>query len=201
MRNTALRALLATGAVYAVIGIASAAASTEPPGSSADETIDETVAAAPVEFTACANPGPNVTEGTEEVTAIFVPDGEMTIERGRDYTWQSSVSDVSDPRLDGTWYNSINGDTYTLPGGDPGPTFDAWTHRIENDEGAWQGSLLEIDFADGESFDGNLVMIGEGAYEGLTAVGIIQFGAACPNTRGYIIEGTIPEPPVPNTGG
>jgi hypothetical protein len=156
---------------------------------------------APVEFTACVNPGPEVHPGTNEQIKVALADGEMTIERGRDYTWQSSVSDVTDPRLDGTWYNSINGDTYTLPGGEPGPVFDIWTHRIENDEGAWQGSLLEIDFADGDSFDGNLVLIGEGAYDGLTAVTIINFGAACPNTRGYIIEGSVPAPPVPNTGG
>ena len=74
-----------------------------------------------------------------------------------------------------------------------------FTDRIENDEGAWQGSLLEIDFADGENIDGPLVMAGEGAYEGLTAVTIIAFGAVCPNTRGYIIEGSVPAPPVPQT--
>ena len=35
-------------------------------------------------------------------------------------TWQLNVSDVSDPRLDGTWYNSADGDLYSLPGGAPG---------------------------------------------------------------------------------
>jgi hypothetical protein len=47
------------------------------------------------------------------------------------------------------------------------------------------------------------VLIGEGAYEGLTAVGIsLDSGGLtpCPNTRGYIIDGTVPPPPVPTTG-
>jgi hypothetical protein len=159
-------------------------------------------AVAPVEFTACVNPGPEFHAGTEEVGAISLPDGEMTITRSRGSTWQSAVHDVSDPRLDGTWYNSFDSDQYASSGGgDPGPEFGTWTHRIENDEGAWQGSGMRIDFADGESLDGPLVLIGEGAYEGLTAVGIIRFGEApCPNTRGYIIEGGVPAPPVPQTG-
>ena len=154
----------------------------------------------PVEFTACVGPGPEVQAGTEEVSQVSLPDGAMTITRTRGYTWQSTVRDVSDPRLVGIWYNSVDGDQYTIPGGGPRPTFDAWTHRIENDEGAWQGSLQGIDFNDGESLDGPLVLIGEGAYEGLTAVATVEFGGPCPNTRGYIIEGGVPAPPVPQTG-
>ena len=139
---------------------------------------------APVEFTACVSPGPEVQPGTEEDSQVSLPDGEMTITRTRGYTWQSTVSDVSDPRLVGTWYNSVDGDHYTNPGGGASPTFDAWTHRIENDEGAWQGSLVGIDFPDGERSDGPLVLIGEGAYEGLTAVTIVRIGGAPARTPG-----------------
>jgi hypothetical protein len=161
-----------------------------------------TPAAAPVEFTACVNPGPEVERGTEELSQVSLPDGEMTITRGRGYTWQSTVRDVSDPRLDGTWYNTFEGDEYTRPGSESGGTFGPTTvtHRIENNDGAWQGSLLAIQFADGETLHGPLAMIGEGAYDGLTAVGIIRFGDVCPNTRGYIIEGSVPAPRVPQTG-
>jgi hypothetical protein len=191
-----------------------AAPTTPAAGTSADDVDDRgattsqvqiepstTPAAAPAEFTACVNPGPEVHRGTEERSQVSLPDGEMTITRGRGYTWRSTVRDVSDPRLDGTWYISNAGDTYT--GGVPNLPFGmyATTHRIENDEGAWQGSHVVIDFADGESVDGPIVLLGEGAYDGLTAVGIIGFGEApCPNTRGHIIEGTVPAPPVPDTG-
>jgi hypothetical protein len=41
-------------------------------------------------------------------------------------------------------------------------------------------------------------MVGEGAYEGLTAIFARPENSNC--VRGYIIEGTIPAPPVPQTG-
>jgi hypothetical protein len=131
------------------------------------------------------------------VTASL-PDGETTLTQRRGgYTWQSTVRDVSDPRLEGTWYNSVDFDEYTPAG----PNLSAVTHRIENGEGAWQGSLLILGFPDGEEVIGPIVMTGEGAYDGLTAVAMDGFGEApCPNTRGYIIEGSVPAPPVPQTG-
>jgi hypothetical protein len=156
---------------------------------------------APVEFTACVGPGPSVTPGPEENVTASLPDGETRLTRRRGgYTWQSMVSGVSDPRLEGTWYNSVDKDEYILPGGVVGPNFYAVTHRVENDEGAWQGSLLSMEFPDGDSVDGPIVLTGEGAYEGLSAVAAINFYGACPNTRGYIIEGGVPAPPVPQTG-
>jgi hypothetical protein len=163
------------------------------------------VAQPPVEFTACVGPGPVVAQGTEERSQVSLPDGEMTIRRERGSTWQSTVRDVSDPRLDGTWYNTSVGDEYTLPGDDPSPDLGMYptTHRIENDEGAWEGSFLVVNF-DGDESWGPLALIGEGAYEGLTAVATMDFGGTCsedrPNTRGYIIEGSVPAPPVPQTG-
>jgi hypothetical protein len=75
----------------------------------------------------------------------------------------------------------------------PGPT-------ERERRGAWQGSLLEIDFPDGGNVDRSFVLIGEGAYEGLSAVAKIGFGEACPNMRGYIIDGSVPAPPTPNAG-
>jgi hypothetical protein len=62
------------------------------------------------------------------------------------------------------------------------------------------GVARRIGFPDGESHHPSFVLNGEGAYQGLTAVGTIGFGATCPNTRGYIIDGSVPAPPVPNTG-
>jgi hypothetical protein len=44
------------------------------------------------------------------------------------------------------------------------------TKRIENDEGAWQGSAVCLLQPDGTIYEAPLVMTGEGAYEGLTAI-------------------------------
>jgi hypothetical protein len=161
---------------------------------------DDPAPPAPVEFTMCGGGTSTVVSGgpEEEVIEEFsLPDGEMTIERGQT-TWRSTVTDVSDPRLEGTWYHSADGFTYTLPGG-PAFSLSASTRRMENDEGAWQGSGLLVGFPDGSGLPVPYAMVGEGAYEGLTAV-MIHFDEDCPNFRGYIIEESVPPPPVPNTG-
>jgi hypothetical protein len=224
------RARIRTGAALVVLAVGAscsdddavepaAAARTEPPttraaDTSANDADDDAAttsqprpapstlpAAAPVEFTACVNPGPEVQAGTEELSLVSLPDGEMTITQSRGHTWQSTVRDVSDPRLDGTWYISFDSDQYTGPGAGPSPEFGTVTQRIEHEDGAWLGSGVILRFGDGESLNGPLLLIGEGAYKGLTAVAIIDFGAApCPNTRGHIIEGGVPAPPVPQTG-
>jgi hypothetical protein len=104
---------------------------------------------------------------------------------------------VSDPRLEGIWYHTEDNDTYSGPGTD-GLIIGTWTRRIENDEGAWQGTThLTIDFPDGDAVGGArgpYVMIGEGAYEGLTALLTQGEEEGCPNERGYIFEGSIPAP-------
>ena len=162
-----------------------------------------TVAQAPVKVSACVHPGPLVHGGTSEGSSVSVPEGTMTIVRSRGDTWQLKVSDVSDPRLDGTWYNSADADQYSLPGGASGPHLATETHRIENDDGAWQGSFVVVGTPDHPStcmeYDLQYVLVGEGAYEGLTAV-MIGSDGACPNTEGYIVEGNVPAPPVPQTG-
>lgn len=197
--NTLTRTVLATAAVYAAVGVGSAAASTEPPDASGDEAT--AAPQLPTEFTACVNPGPQVTSGTDERVEGSSPDGDTTIVRRRGFTWRLQVSDVSESRLDGSWYHSYDSDDYTLSGDEPGPTIATFTNRIENDEGAWQGSAVSIEFPDGTFVDAPLVMFGEGAYEGLTAViatGDFADEGVCPNTRGYIVE--VPAPPVPYTG-
>jgi hypothetical protein len=152
----------------------------------------EAKVAAPESITACVNAGPEVTHGTDERIEVSLPDGTMVVERRRGYTWRQVLGDVSDPRLDGAWYQSWDGDAYTLPGGEPGPLISAVTLRAENDEGAWQGSSVSIELPDGTATSAPLVMTGEGAYQGLTAV---LAGEGC--FQGYIIE--VPAPPLPNT--
>ena len=159
-----------------------------------------TVARPPAAFTACINPGPVVHEGTEERIVVPPPDGEMTIVQNRGFTYRQSLTSVSDPRLEGTLYQASDEDVYTLPGPEPGPRIETFTNRIENDEGAWQGSAARLGYPDGTDNVGPIVMVGEGAYEGLTAIiGFEAYGDRC-TVRGYIIEGSVPAPPVPQTG-
>jgi hypothetical protein len=153
----------------------------------------------PVEFTACHSAGPETRPRTVE--QISLPDGETTIERSR-VTYRQPAIAVSDPRLEGTWYLTEDNDAYSGPETD-GMIIGTWTRRIENDDGAWQGTTHQtIDFPDGEhvgGYPGPYVMIGEGAYAGLTAI-LTHSESGCPNTRGYIFEGTIPAPPVRQAG-
>jgi hypothetical protein len=147
------------------------------------------VAQPPVEFTACVDVVANDFDATPE--QIDLPDGETTIERVSGEPTELIVTDVSDPRLDGTWVATGINDYHSGPGGD-GPIIGTWTQRIENADGAWQGSHQTIDFPDGQNAGGGIaglyVMIGEGAYEGLTAFMVLaeERDLNCPNTRGYI---------------
>jgi hypothetical protein len=158
------------------------------------------VAQPPVEFTACIEPGPVAEEGTVQPNVVPLSDGDMTIMRDRGTTYRQSLTEVSDPRLEGTLYQAWDEDDYTLPGSVPSANLSTFTDRIENDQGAWQGSAVMLRFPDGQAMVGPLVMAGEGAYEGLTAiVGFESFFESC-TVRGYIIEGDVPAIPVPQTG-
>jgi hypothetical protein len=166
--------------------------------------------APPVPVSACITPGPEVQQGTEEEVVTSLPDGEMTITQSRGFTYRQSLTSVSDPRLEGTLYQAVNQDDYTLPGDEPsvgitsgrptGLAIGTFTNRIENGEGAWEGSAVQLDLPDGTTYVAPLVMTGEGAYEGLTAiVGFVDIWNDCAVT-GYIIEGSIPAPLTPQTG-
>ena len=171
---------------------------------------DEDAPQPPAEVTACIEPGPEVHRGTEEQIVVPVTDGDMTILQSRGFTYRQSLTSVSDPRLEGTLYQAVNQDDYILPGDDPstgisdsrptGLAIATFTNRIENDEGAWEGSAVMLDSPDGATYVAPLVMTGEGAYEGLTAiVGFVDFWNDCAVT-GYIINGSVPAPPTPQTG-
>jgi hypothetical protein len=161
---------------------------------------DEAPEQAPVEVTGRILCGPEVQSGTEEEVVVPLADGEMTIGRGRGFVWQQSTSSMSDPRLEGTVYQSADSDDYILPGFEAGPSVGISTKRIENDEGAWQGSSVYLDFPDGTSVEAPYVMVGEGAYEGLTAIYEVEIFNCGEDIRGYIIDGAIPAIPEPYVG-
>jgi hypothetical protein len=150
----------------------------------------------PGEFTVCVPYNDTLRRGTDEQVVVPHPDGDMTIERQRGYTW-SGTHRASDPRFSGTHYYSWDGDTYTLASGGEGPLAYAEGLRIENAEGAWQGEASGATLPDGTSWTGPLVMTGEGAYEGLTAVLLWTDDACFLDLRGIVIE--FPDPPVPAT--
>jgi hypothetical protein len=101
-------------------------------------------------------------------------DDEATLlARFRDGAWHHQAS-MSDPRLEGAWYRTHEYDAYRTAGSESGPALIVNTLRIENDEGAWTGSSIIAELAAGPSTqlagDTPMVLVGEGAYEGLTAV-------------------------------
>jgi hypothetical protein len=169
-------------------GSATTTASTEPAVPPSTEPIADPVPPLPVEFTACVPTNSTFRTGVDEVITIPSPDGDVTLERRRGFTWRGAITS-SDPRFAGTHFYSFDADDYTLPGGGEGPSIFAEGHRIETDEGAWQGS----------SYGGNIVLVGEGAYEGLTAIVSTESGGGCfYDFSGYVME--VPAPPVPYTG-
>jgi hypothetical protein len=162
--NIAVRALLASGAVYAAVGVVPVGATTEPPGSSPEAAIEESTVAAPVLVTACIDGGPYVgPPGTKEWVEIPSSEGEITLGRYRGDTYLQPWTEVSDPRLEGTYTRSWDEDEYFLSGGGAFLSIVVTTDRIENDEGAWQGSSVWYRPAEGEQSFAPMVMVGEGA--------------------------------------
>ena len=103
----------------------------------------------------------------------------------------------SDPRLEGTYHYSEDSDVYQGP-----ETLLAaamGTLRIQNDEGAWQGSFPYAFLADGSGTTGSAVLEGEGAYEGLSAIMAVRFlfPECAMDTRGLIVGGEAPPTPEP----
>lgn len=165
------------------------------PRPSATGSVDVAVVV-PGEFTICIPINKPLRSGTEEQVVVPHPDGDMTIERRRGYTW-SGTHRATDPRFSGTHYYSWDGDTYTLASGGEGPLAYAEGLRIDNAEGAWQGEASGAILPDGTSWTGPLVMTGEGAYEGLTAVLLWTEDTCFLDLRGIVME--FPDPPVPST--
>ena len=150
----------------------------------------------PGEFSVCIPVNSTLREGTDEQGVASHPDGDMTIERQRGYTWSGNHR-ATDPRFSGTHYYSWDGDSYTLASGEDGPLAYAEGLRIENPDGAWEGQASGATLPDGTTWTGPLVMTGEGAYEGLTAVLLWTDGACFLDLRGIVMQ--FPDPPVPAT--
>jgi hypothetical protein len=149
--------------------------------------------ARPVEFTGHIVCGPDVRTGMTDLP----PSGaDTSVVHNRGWAWQPSAT-ISEPRLAGTYTYAYDGDDYRTKGLTSVSSVGWGTWRIENDEGAWQGSHPNIGFADGTYSKATTVLVGEGAYEGLTAIWEEQHdGPACAwEVRGLIIAGDMPMAP------
>jgi hypothetical protein len=157
---------------------------------------DGPAAGVPGEFTACVPTNDVLRSGEDERITVPHPDGDMTLERRRGFTWAGAIT-ATDERFSGTHYYSWDGDGYTLASGASGPSLVAEGHRIENDQGAWQGWDMGAGLSDDEMTISPVFLTGEGAYEGLKAILFPDVGGCFFNFKGLVID--FPEPPVPST--
>ena len=107
--------------------------------------------------------------------------------------------EMSDPRLDGEWV-ILTTESWIPSDSVPEPRVYNASFRIENEDGAWEElPSLELEFADGTSSTKTSVLIGEGDYEGLTAIveltHVKTMGSAHYDVRGVVTSGELPPPP------
>ena len=145
-----------------------------------------------VSFTGMSYPAP-----CEDATPAFqVVDGIQQM-RGMD-CHGSTVA--TDPRFKGTYLTAVNADRY--PEGADGSQLTVTTvvRRVENADGAWQGSAITVsDTVTASGTDDpptpeTVVFTGEGGYAGLTAV-VVFSPFANSQLRGVIFRGSPPPPP------
>jgi hypothetical protein len=121
---------------------------------------------------------------------------EEGVVRSKGRCWGPRISEPSDPRLDGQLIICGAEDAY-LSAEHGWVTASSSTYRIENAEGAWEGSAVDYSWTDpssGESTDTKapVVLMGEGAYAGLHAT--LAF-THHDDIRGFIFPGPPPAAP------
>lgn len=156
-------------------------------------------ATVPAEFAGVIACGPEIRTGSHETIELDDPSNGpavMWIDRG--YAWAPPIQYMSDPRLQGTLYNSFDSISY---GPDDERSFGTGTWRIVNDDGAWQGSFHSVRLNDGDSWASTMVPLhGEGDYAGLVALMAWDYSARGADdciweVRGVIVEGDLPAAP------
>ena len=141
--------------------------------------------------------GPLVTHVTGTIIDTFYDDstaeityapGDVTHATGATYV---ETNEWSDPRLPAEKRLILDFTTYPDGGGRFMVT--RTSIRLDGPDGAWVGTGVGLVYPDGTS-EGQDVLVGEGAYEGLTAV--LHCGPD-PGCDGYIFEGQMPTQPDP----
>lgn len=124
-------------------------------------------------------------DSTAEIT--YAP-GDVHHATGATY---SETNEWSDPRLPAEKRLVLDLTTYPDDGGRFMVT--RTSIRLDGADGAWVGTGVGLGYPDGTS-EGQDVLVGEGAYEGLTAVLHCGTDLGC---DGYIFEGPMPTQPDP----
>ena len=132
-----------------------APATATPVAPSVTDTPQDTEAAQPpVAFTGRIVCGDTVRTGVDESPE----DGGPVRLRTRGWAWQPTAT-MSDPRLEGDYYISYDSDDYESP---TVTSVGTGTWRIENEEGAWQGSFTNIKYPESTTIV-STALVGEGA--------------------------------------
>ena len=107
---------------------------------------------------------------------------------------RATLSEMSDPRLNGTMRTVYNRDIHGLAG-----QLMSFSTRIDNEQGSWLGTGQGFWDTDDASWYFEAVYAGEGAYEGLSAVmQILATGRGEFSYNGLVFPGEMPQvPPVP----
>jgi len=126
--------------------------------------------------------------GSPEVTAM------EGLTRSR-YHWTDQTITMSDPRLSGTFEVTYNQDVYDDAAGDLSQFLvGAGTYRIENEAGAWEGPNIFLN--EGASGTATVsdtgILVGSGAYEGLSAFLVFEFSPSTASVVGAIFPGELP---------
>ena len=149
----------------------------------------------PVEVTGRIMCGPPQRSTSNE--SLDVGDEGLVLTRDRGGAWRQTAK-MSDPRLEGTVFQTYETDTYAMPGAKTGPSVWAATRRIENEAGAWETIGYGGSYSEDTPIGGSntTVYIGEGAFEGLIAIlDETPLEDACgADVRGMIFDGApVPE--------
>jgi hypothetical protein len=129
--------------------------------------------------------------------------GNLVRRETRGAFWRETVEGMSDTRFDGTIWTYFDTDEYVYyPDADieDHPAFITGLMRVENPGGAWQGSFQGTYWPAGpfaEPMWFPVLLTGEGAYEGLTAIlGMLFSEDPCGwQVRGFVFEGQMPKLP------
>ena len=149
-------------------------------------------------------PAPVEFAGRWQFGEPLVPEASRTvagITQNRGGVWQAISKGMSDPRLDGTLTSVANMNIYPPASADGPPVF-AFNEviRIENHRGAWQAlphvGFYSPGFSPNDAMtDWTIVMNGEGAYGGLSAIAYLDTQDGWIDVHGVILPTSHPPHP------
>jgi hypothetical protein len=128
----------------------------------------------------------------------WVQPSEVTFEDGvirhSPYHWQNGRITMSDPRLSGTIQDTYGMDVHTDAEGDLSAfTVGAGTYRIENEAGSWEGPHIFLGpGGSGATVSDTGILVGSGAYEGLSAFLVFDYRTIPYPVVGAIFPGEMP---------